>query len=229
MATTGERYTAARRALLTKSTGAGDGGPSAPPTRIWVSEPEMSDETLVARTGRGHDEWADIIEAWASETGGDHSDHTAVAAYLHESFDELDGWWAQAVTVGYERITGLRLPYQRADGSFACSKSRTVAVDAEVLRKMLLSDEHRADLFPGQSTELRSKPTTKALRIAIGPEDAVAVFGIDDVGGGRSKISVQHERLPSCDSVEQWKFYWSDWFDAIAGSADASKPGDPGD
>lgn len=224
MATTGERYTAARRSLLGGSSGgsAGDGERRGPRARRWVSQPEMSAESMAARTGRGHNEWVDIIEAWADETGGDRRDHTAVAAFLHENFDELDGWWAQAVTVSYERITGLRLPYQRADGSFACGKSRTVAIEADVLRKMLLSEQHRADLFPGQATELRSKPETKALRIAIGPEGAVAIFTIDAAGEGRTKIAVDHERLPTYDSVEEWKFYWSDWFDAIADSVDST-------
>ena len=211
MASTGERYTAARRALLDKADS--DTGSA---TRVWVSQPEMSDEALVARTGRTHDEWADLIEAWAAETGTDVADHPAVAAYLQENYEELDGWWAQTVTVGFERITGLRLPYQRSDGTFACSKSRTVSVEADVLRKMLLSDEHRSDLFPDQATELRSKPETKAIRLGIGPENAVAIVGLTDVGDGRATIAIQHERLPTYESVEEWKFYWSDWLDAVA-------------
>ena len=211
MASTGERYTAARKALLDKAVV--DRGST---DRTWVSKPEMSDEALVARTGRTHNEWADLIETWAATTGNDVADHPAVATYLEESFDEVDGWWAQTITVGFERITGLRLPYQRSDGTFSCSKSRTVAVEGDVLRKMLLSDEHRSDLFPHQPTELRSKPETKALRLAIGPENAVAIIGLSDVGDGRTTISVQHERLPTFDSVEEWKFYWSEWLDAVA-------------
>lgn len=206
MAKTGERYAAARQVLLDQSS------PSPGESeRVWVSPPEMSDETMRARTGRGHNEWADIIEAW----DGDCTDHAAVAKYLHSNFDELDGWWSQGVTVSYERITGQRLPFQRADGSFACSKSRTVTIDADVLRKMLLSSEHRPDLFPGEPTELLSKPTTKVLRIAIGPGKAAALFTIADVGDGRAKVTVEHEKLPTYDSVEEWKFFWSEWLDAI--------------
>ena len=210
MASTGERYTAARKALLDQSSTG-----RATRKREWVSQPEMSDAALLARTGRDHDEWADVIEAWADGGGGDRTDHPAIARHLEETFDEVDGWWAQTITVGYERITGLRLPYQRSDGLFAASKSATVAVEAEWLRKMLLSDEHRSDLFPGHETELRSRPATKALRIAIGPDGAVAILGIEDLGDGRSRVSVQHERLPTYDSVEQWRFYWADWLDAI--------------
>ncbi len=213
MAATGERYTAARKALLDKSM-ADRAAAGSTSDREWVSQPEMSDEALVEATGRTHDEWADIIDArW-----GDDYDHPTVARELEQQFDRVNGWWAQTITVGYERITGRRLPYQRSDGLFACSKSKTVAVDADVLRKMLLSDEHRADLFPDHETELRSKPTTKALRLAIGPEGAVAIFGLDDLGRGRTKVAVQHEKLPTYDSVEEWRFYWSEWLDAIDGS-----------
>ncbi len=218
MASTGERYTAARRSLLAKAAGdpaVGGDHDGGGPRRTWASEPEMSDAALVQATGRTHDEWADLIDTrW-----GDDFEHAAVARWLEKEFDSVDGWWAQTITVGYERITGRRLPYQRSDGLFACNKSRTVTIDADVFHKLLLSDEDRADLFPDQPTQLRSKPTTKALRIAIGPEGAVAIFGIDDVGDGRSRITVQHERLPTHDSVEEWKFYWSDWFDAVERSA----------
>ncbi len=209
MAKTGERYTAARKVLLDQAAASSTGRPS---DRVWVSPPEMSNEAMVAATGRGHDEWADIIDAFSGDRP---HDHQAVAAHLEAEFDVVDGWWAQGITVSYERITGLRLPYQRADGTFACAKSQTVAVDADVLRKMLLSDEHRADLFPDRPTELRSKPTTKALRIGIGPDKAVALFGLDDLSDGRTRVSIQHEKLPTYESVEVWKFYWSDWLNAI--------------
>ncbi len=206
MAKTGERYTAARKVLLDQAAAVAEQN-----ARVWVSPPEMSDEKMKARTGRGHNEWADIIEAWE----GDSTDHTAIARYLHAEFEELDAWWSQAVTVSYERIVGLRLPYQRSDGLFACSKTRTVTADTEVLRKMLLSADHRADLFPDEPTELRSKPDTKVLRIAIGPDKAAAMFTIADAGDGLAKVTVQHEKLPTYESVEWWKFYWSEWLEAI--------------
>ena len=41
---------------------------------------------------------------------------------------KVPGWWAQTVTVGYERIKGLRAVGQRRDGTFEANKSRTFAV-----------------------------------------------------------------------------------------------------
>jgi hypothetical protein len=167
MEKTGERYGAARRALIEKSA-AGSG-------RQWVSEPEMSDETLRSATGKGWEEWCDIIDVWPGKEKG----HTAIAAYVHDEH-EIDGWWAQTVTVGYERITGLRLPYQQPDGTFSAGKSRTVTTDPGMLRAMLLDDDDRADLFPGIDTQLRSRPTAKTLRVGIGPGAAqISIEALD--------------------------------------------------
>ena len=117
------------------------------------------------------------------------------------------------MTVGYERITGLRLPYQQPNGTFNAGKSRTVAANSEVLREMLLNDLDRADLFPGFDTEVRSRPASKAIRIAIGP--GTAQFALEGLPDGRTKVSIVHERLPSPDDVEEWKEYWSEWLIAI--------------
>ncbi|MDQ3431165.1 MAG: hypothetical protein M3467_02895 [Actinomycetota bacterium] len=200
MEKSGERYGAARRVLMEQA--------STRRTRTWAGEPEMSDDAVRSTTGRGWNEWCDILDAWPGRTEG----HTAIAAHLHDEH-RLDGWWAQTVTVGYERITGLRLRYQQPDGTFSASKSRTVTTDATALREMLLDDVDRADLFPGLDTVLRSRPVSKNVRIAIGP--GTADIAIEPRDGGRAKVTIQHARLPAFDDVEHWKGYWSEWLEAI--------------
>lgn len=199
MRKTGERYAAARRNLLEQSP-TGD--------RLWVSEPEISEEAVETGTGMGWTGWCDLIDGWPEQP----SDHTEIAARLHRDH-AVSVWWAQMVTVGYERITGLRLPYQRPDGTFSAGKSRSVQVDASLLKAMLLDDEGRMNLFPGQATELRSKPTSKVIRLAIGP--GTAQIRIEPKPDGKVKVSIIHERLPEFDDVAQWKFYWADWLEAI--------------
>ena len=200
MERTGERYTAARRVLIDQT--------SELRSRTWIAEPEMSEESVLAATGSTWDEWCDLIDAWPGHTDG----HTAIAAYLVDEH-AVDSWWAQTVTVGYERITGLRLPYQRADGTFTAGKSATVTIDAELLRSWLLDTNSRADLFPGVETILRSGPTAKVVRLGIG--DATVQIALDPMNDGRTKISVAHERLARFEEVEEWKFYWSEWLEAI--------------
>lgn len=206
MAHTGERYNAARRVLLDRA---------APVRRRhWVSLPEMDDASVTAATGRGWDEWCDVIEA----SGVDTSDHGAIACFAHEYGatvgPPLTHWWSQSVAVGYERIAGLRLPGQRADGTFSTSRSRTIPVPPETVRALLLDDDARADLFPGLDVELRSKPTTKVLRYAV--DGGVVLFTVEPAGDGRARVTVTHERLARVEDLDPWRAYWGDWLDAIA-------------
>jgi hypothetical protein len=203
MAKTGEKYSAARRVLIDQSASSSNGG-----KRKWVAQPELSDDRVREATGKGWDEWCDIIDAWPGHIDG----HTAIANYVCNEHG-TDGWWAQTVTVGYERITGLRLRYQRSDGTFNSTKTRTVTVDAAELRELLLDEGDRADLFPGYETELRSRPTSKVVRLGIGP--GVAQIAIEPKGDGRSTISIWHEKLPSSEDVDEWKHYWTDWLEAV--------------
>lgn len=200
MERTGERYSAARRILIDQS--------SQNRRRTWVAEPEVGDDTVREATGRGWEEWCDLIDAWPGNARG----HTAIAAWLVDEVG-VEGWWAQTVTLGYERITGRRLPYQQPDGTFNVNKTRTVAVDAELLRKTLLDGQHRGDLFPDQETELRSRPTSKVVRLGIGP--GVAQIALEPKNDGRTTVSVAHEKLPTSEAVDQWRFYWTEWLEAL--------------
>lgn len=204
MAKTGERYTAARRVLLEQANGTR--------RRRWVADPGLGDDAVANATGKGWDDWVDIVESWKGHTDS----HPAIAARLTEEYG-LGGWWAQGVTVGYERIVGIRLPYQRADGTFTAGKSKTVAIEGAELRSMLLDDGARDELFPGHHTELLSKPSAKAIRIAIGP--GVALFGIEPADGDRAKVTVGHEKLPEYELVDEWKHYWTEWLDALHDAA----------
>jgi hypothetical protein len=202
MAKTGERYNAARRALLDQAKDRDDRG--------WVSRPEHTDEVVRANTGRGWEEWRELIDGWPGHQDG----HTAVAAWLHEEH-EVEGWWAQAVTGGWERITGRRLPYQMADGTFTANKSATITTDHDALREMLLEEAGRADLFPGLDPELRSRPTSKNVR--VGFQQGVAEINLAPKGGGRVTVTVAHAKLGSPEDVEQWKGFWSAWLEALGG------------
>ncbi len=199
MAKTGERYTAARRVLLNQSSAH---------RRIWISEPEMPDDKTREATGRGWDDWCDIIDAW----DGHHDGHTAIARHLTETY-EVTGWWAQGITIGWERITGRRVLHQMTDGTFSASRSKTLDIDLAVLREMLLDDEARRELIVGYETILRSKPTSKALRFAF--DEGAALFSFDAATNGKIRITVSHEKLASSEAADRWRFYWTEWLDAL--------------
>lgn len=201
MAQTGERYGAARRVLLEQAAARRDAGGR-------VCEPQHPDHAVRATTGRGWDEWVALIEGSPAAGEG----HTAVAAWLHDEH-LVDAWWAQAVTVGWERITGRRLPNQMADGTFTAGRSATVTTDAQALRELLLDADGRKDLFPGMATELRSRPTSKNFRLAM--PDGLAEVAIEPRAHDRATVTVAHTKLTSPDEVAHWKAFWGDWLAAL--------------
>ncbi|HEY7564027.1 MAG TPA: hypothetical protein VIA81_03800 [Acidimicrobiia bacterium] len=201
MEKTGERFTAARRVLIEQASKVSN-------QRGWVTEPELTDEVILANTGKNWDGWTALLDSWGASAKG----HTAIAAHLTDELG-VDGWWAQSVTHGYERIKGLRLRYQQHDGTFTANKSKTIRMKQTTLRRMLVTEEGRGDLFPDFQTDLRSGPTAKAIRIAIGP--GVAQFYLEPASEGRVKVTVAHERLGSTEDAELWKKYWSEWLDEL--------------
>jgi hypothetical protein len=208
MTTTGEKYGAARRSLLAQAP-----PPVSPGARPWVSEPDVSDDAIRENTGRGWDEWVELVDAGPGRGAG----HTAIAAWVGEH-PGVSGWWAQSVTVGYERITGLRVPGQRPDGTFSVSRSRLLDVDRDELRALLDDDAARADLVPGLTLAPRSRPGVRSPRFGVVDADGehgVAMFSLDPAGS-RLRLTVTHERLGAAAEAELWKAWWADWLAALA-------------
>ncbi len=85
-------------------------GEAAAPVSV-VHNPGMSDAAIRGGTGRGWDEWLALLDAW----GGTSKTHPEIATFLNEVHG-VDGWWAQGVTVGYERARGMRAVGQLPDG-----------------------------------------------------------------------------------------------------------------
>jgi hypothetical protein len=88
-------------------------------------------------------------------------------------------------------------------------------VDAAELRDLLLDEDGRRVLFPSHRTELRSRPTSKAVRIAIG--DGVALVDLASRDDGRTTVTIAHEKLPTASDVTLWKEFWGDWLEALEG------------
>ena len=108
---TSESYTTARAHLLQKH--------QVLPTE-YARLAGVSDATLRARTGCAWERWVRALDraqpySWP---------HRRIAAYVRQTYKVAD-WWCQTVTVGYERIKGLRVVGQRRDGGFEASKSKT--------------------------------------------------------------------------------------------------------
>ena len=210
MAKTGESYTAARSALLA----ARDPGPDA------VAGPALatSDAMIRQRTGRGWEEWFDLLD----EAGMAGRSHRDVARWVAEQQGVVPlAWAAQAVTVSYERARGGRAVGEQPDG-FAVSVSRTVPVSVDRLFDVFAAGDWLSD---GRMRE-RTATRPRSARFDW-PEDGTRVnVTFQAKGEAKSTVTVQHVRLANADTAARRKQWWRDRLTGLAsqlrdGSADA--------
>ena len=80
-----------------------------------------SDAAIAENTGKRLAQWFRVLDRFGAAERG----HTAAARHLREEHG-VGGWYAQSITVAYERARGLRVENQAGDGSFQVSVSRVV-------------------------------------------------------------------------------------------------------
>jgi hypothetical protein len=168
-----------------------------------------SDAVLEARTGGTWARWVKALDRVQAYTWS----HGEIAAHVREKY-EIPGWWAQGVTVGYERIKGLRAVGQRRDGSFAATKSRTFAVPLVRLYRAFHDARTRARWLPGVRLTVRAATRGKSMRITWPDRTSVAV-GFTSKGPAKSAVAVQHEKLADRAAAARVKQYWAERLDDL--------------
>ena len=193
MEKTGESYTAARGSMLA---GKDAGGP---PDAIVMPH---SDEAMLRRTGRGWEEWLDLLDEW----GAAERKHGEIARWVAEEHG-VDGWSAQAVTVGYERARQGRAVGERRDG-FSVGASKTMTVPVERLYDGFVDDSLRARWLPDAELRERTATRPKSARFDWGDGSTRVIVSFEAKGDAKSTVAVVHERLPDAREAERMKSYW---------------------
>ena len=163
----------------------------------------MADEAVRKKTGKTWLQWTEALDP----LGARDMDHTAIAAMVGERWPEIGAWWAQTVTVGYERIRGLRELGQLCSGSFAASKSKTFKVPIATLYGAC-SDEAVRDRWMGEPTALRTAQENRSMRLTW-PDGTIVALWFTDKGPEKSSVSVQHDKLDSQERRELEKEQWA--------------------
>jgi hypothetical protein len=211
MLKTGESYTAARANLI--KTGRRTG---AAKVRAPVAKPDYAklagwtDDLIKSKTGCDWDRWVKALD-YAKAYEWSHRD---IARYIHEKY-KVPGWWTQTVTVGYERIKGLRAIGQRRDGGYEANKSRTYPVPLARLYRGFSDKRNRAKWLPGVDLTIRTATKDKSMRI-IWPDGTAVVVGFLSKGGGKSSVYVQHGKLPDKTAADKVKVFWGERLGALA-------------
>lgn len=204
MEKTGESYTAARRQVTQKK--ALQAVPSPPPDLGALAG--MSDATITAKTGRSWAEWVELLDAF----GAKEKAHGDVTRHVHSL--GVSGWWSQSVTVGYERIRGLRERGQRRSGSWEASKSKTFAVPVETLFEAFHNARKRKRWLGDAKVQVRTARAPKTLRMTWDDGTSVELY-FEAKGPSKSTVAVQHTKLPSKADADARKRFWGERLEAL--------------
>jgi hypothetical protein len=219
MRKTGESYTTARQQLLRKraddavSRGTTKPAPRPAPASttpvLDVSKAGMSDTSVQAKTGKTWAEWVAVLDAAGAAT----MVHRDIAEYLHDREGVAD-WWSQMVTVGYERIRGLREAGQRRDGAYEVNKSKTFSVPVATLYRAFADARVRARWLPRVALTVRTATQAKSMRITWPDGSNLQLYFLTK-DTGRSAVAVQHGKLASRDDADRMRAFWTDRLQAL--------------
>jgi hypothetical protein len=194
MEKTGESYTAARAALLSAEE------PEA------TARPRLatSDEAIRQRTGRGWEEWFDLLDEW----GAAERTHREIARWVAEQQGVVPlAWGAQAVAGSYERARGLRAVGEHPDG-FTITASKTVAVPVDRLYEAFVDESLRARWLPEDELRQRTALKPRSVRFDWGDGATRVNVAFSAKGEAKSVAALEHARLADANEAERMKAFW---------------------
>ncbi|HZK51664.1 MAG TPA: hypothetical protein VFD47_08895 [Actinomycetota bacterium] len=196
---TGESYTAARGQVAQKR----DRVQSAR-ARLAATDERMSDAKIQEATGKKWDRWFAILDRW----GARDKKHGEIARFLIEKH-EVAGWWAQTISVYYERDRGMRMKHQNSQ-DFSVSASKTIAVPVDVLFDAFVDSRKRKKWLTDGAMTLRTSQPERTARFNWEDGSTRVNIGFTDKGPSKATVSLAHERLADADEAETAKTFWKE-------------------
>jgi uncharacterized protein YndB with AHSA1/START domain len=162
-----------------------------------------SEEAVQAATGRGYDDWFALLDA----AGMASRKHGEIASELTDEHG-VESWWAQTITVGYERARGLRPAHGGRDGLYAISASKTVDVPVDRLFEAFTDRQQLERWLSDGGLRERTAQPGRSARFDWRDGTTRVNVGFEPKGEGRSRVALSHERLPDPETAERMKHHW---------------------
>jgi hypothetical protein len=229
-AKTGERYTTARRHVLNELQQRSAPASAVAPTTESRPAPgpsrgSVSEATAREKTGHGLRYWFDVLDRFGAVEKG----HTAAARHLHDAHD-VPGWYAQGITVAYERARGVRALNQRGDGAYEVSVSKVVAATtADVINAFSKARRRRwmkvvdASLTRAMSAALDGTASKGFVvrsdgqgRLRYKWDDTTVQFYLLPKAAGKLSVVVTNTKLAGAGILETRRAQWRTALDALA-------------
>ncbi len=201
MEKTGESYTTARAHLVART--------KASLPLDYAALARMSDDAVAAKTGRTWPEWVRVLDGMEARV----LPHREIAAWI-EAHEGLTPWWSQTVTVAYERIRGLREIGQRSDGTFEATKTKTFTQPVSKVYEAFATKRARSRWMPGADPTVRSARRDRSVRFTW-DDDTPVEISFTAKGDAKTRVSVQHRRLPDETTAAALKVFWADHLEAL--------------
>lgn len=227
-ARTGESYAVARAHILTAvdQSRAARSEAAAQAARVQPATGAVTETRCREVTGHGFDHWFGVLDRFSAPKQG----HRAAARHLQDDH-ALSAWYAQAITVLYERARRLRALNQ-SSGGFQVSVSRVWGGTFEAIKPYLTNESRRTAWL-----ETVDEEVVQAVEAAVQAglrekEGAVWVRGpvaggrvelrISATEDGRSRAVARVEQLPDAQTAEAQRATWRCALDALKRAADAA-------
>lgn len=206
---TGESYTAARRHVLLAR---GNGHTAVPAAPKPAAKPFIANERVVKATGHGLDHWFKVLDAFGGLVKG----HTASAAHLLKDHG-LRSWWAQMVTVAYERAQGKRVVNQSFKGDFQVGVSRAIKASVEEVAAALSEGRWLLDADPELSAAFPKPARFKNAKLRYRWGASTVQISISAKKGG-STVMADNMKLSGTAEVERRRKQWRGALEALRAS-----------
>jgi hypothetical protein len=166
----------------------------------------VSNESIKNATGKSWPDWFDYLDKIKARQ----LSHKEIATTLQEAAGAT-GWWAQTITVEYERKIGRREVGQSCDGDFQASVTKTLPGTMDQVfahwQEFVNGMEHFNQVgfnSPPQSSETQK---WRYWRISLQDGSRLSII-INQKSADKVSLAVRQEKLADARAVEDWKAYW---------------------
>ena len=186
--------------------GQGGGGQAAGQPAAQLKVAAANDAAVRRRTGKGWQQWWTVLDA----AGAKEMDHPAIIKYLRDKHD-LPDWWAQIVTVSYERARKIRRIDKRIHGNSITVTSKPInATVASAYRAWTLRAERARWLGEGGLT-IRGATADRSIRASWGSQSKIKnnlEVEFTSEPRGQTRVSVMQYRLSTPAEVKKARQHW---------------------
>ena len=194
----------------------------------------ISDDAVKKSTGKVWKEWRKILSGLVSDDWS----HKDIVALLRENYG-ISHWWAQTITVDYEKATGKRVTGQTYSAGFQIGVQTTVLLSKQEIWELLVSSEGirtwlgdvegfdfsegtKYQTENGTIGEIRVLRPFHHVRLSWKPKDWVKPstlqIAVVSKAEGKTAVRIHQEKLANESVRNQMRDHWQNVLNKLKGN-----------